>query len=172
MRAESAARWPGPFWAVGEASGDADGAAPCWPTEAVAGVSLVAAAAAGDAAGGWDLGPLNNADHVLMPRLTASRYPRLRGLQWQGGWARAHFLLARARTQGACRSPSRQHALRDHADSWPRCAWQGSTRSRVHGRGAAEYSFEEALLQGIAEDGGLFVPKRLPTFGSDVLRKW
>jgi threonine synthase len=33
----------------------------------------------------------------------------------------------------------------------------------------ATYSFEDVLLAGLAEDGGLFVPERLPTLGADGL---
>src|SRR5436190_23520706 len=34
----------------------------------------------------------------------------------------------------------------------------------------ATYSFEDVLLAGLAEDGGLFVPESLPTLGGEGLR--
>jgi len=35
----------------------------------------------------------------------------------------------------------------------------------------ATYSFEDVLLAGLAEDGGLFVPESLPKLGAEALRE-
>lgn len=37
---------------------------------------------------------------------------------------------------------------------------------------APAVTFEEALLTGLAPDGGLYVPAELPTFGQDEIRSW
>eukprot|EP00002_Diphylleia_rotans_P015764 TRINITY_DN3051_c0_g1_i2.p1 TRINITY_DN3051_c0_g1~~TRINITY_DN3051_c0_g1_i2.p1 ORF type:complete len:157 (+),score=28.14 TRINITY_DN3051_c0_g1_i2:59-529(+) len=39
-------------------------------------------------------------------------------------------------------------------------------------RGGSDYTFEQALFEGIAPDGGLFVPSRLPEINDARLRSW
>jgi len=38
--------------------------------------------------------------------------------------------------------------------------------------GVKDFSFEEAVLSGLAEDGGLFVPYSIPFVGVETLREW
>lgn len=38
--------------------------------------------------------------------------------------------------------------------------------------GIAPVDFDEAVLQGFAEDGGLFVPEVIPTITSTQLQQW
>lgn len=35
-----------------------------------------------------------------------------------------------------------------------------------------DLSFEDAVLRGLADDGGLFIPKDLPTIAPDTLKRW
>ena len=37
---------------------------------------------------------------------------------------------------------------------------------------APELTFEEVLLTGLAEDGGLYVPKEVPTFSKEEIESW
>ncbi|HCM04531.1 MAG TPA: threonine synthase, partial [Oceanospirillales bacterium] len=37
---------------------------------------------------------------------------------------------------------------------------------------APELTFEEVLLTGLAEDGGLYVPKDVPTFSKEEIESW
>lgn len=38
--------------------------------------------------------------------------------------------------------------------------------------GALSASFEEALVNGYAPDGGLYVPEKVPTVTPDILKQW
>ena len=40
------------------------------------------------------------------------------------------------------------------------------------GYGQDSVTFEEAILQGYARDGGLFVPENIPRVDSRILREW